>query len=276
MKLFNSYRVNQIREAKQTLSKLDNVNGKILVVHYSCESFYGRAGFTPRVTSIALLNKENDESFIFSLHLTAQIMNKNISNLTESDLDEIEKQMLDEFSRYVQSHLNYIWIHWNMRSASYGFQAISNRYRILGGSEINVPDTNKIDLPEIFGKLFTYSFEAHKPNGQLLNLANRNRISVRDALPGADEAQAFDNKEYLKLHMSTMRKVEIINRLLTAYNSGKLVHNASIKEIYDISIPGLICFVKESPVALGIWTLLVFICGTALEPIVQRIFGTNK
>jgi hypothetical protein len=276
LKLLNSYRIDQRREAKQTLQKLENVNGRVLVVHYSCESFYGKDGYIPRVTGIGILNKENNEAIIFSLHLSAQIMKKNPLNLSTADLDEVEKHMLDEFSNYVRSHANYIWVHWNMRSASYGFQAISNRYRILGGNEITVLDTNKIDLPEVFGKLFTYSFEKDKPNGKLLNLADRNKISTRDALPGEDEAAAFENKEYLHLHMSTLRKVEIIDRLLTAYQRERLKHNARIMEIYDLSIPGFISLVKESLILLLIWSIVIFVIGIVLEPLVQKIFGIGK
>jgi hypothetical protein len=69
--------------------------------------------------------------------------------------------------------------------------------------------------------------------------------------------------------------VEIIDRLLTAYQSDKLKHNARITEIYDLSIPGIISLVKESPILLGIWSILFFVIGVALEPIIQRIFGTN-
>lgn len=275
MKLLNSYRIGQRREAKQTLQKLNNANGKILIVHYSCESFYGKAGYTPRVTGIAILNRENNEAIIFSIHLSAQILHKNIENLTTADFDEVEKHMLNEFSKYVQSHTNYIWVHWHMRSASYGFQAISNRYRILGGNEISLPDINKIDLPEVFGKLFTYGFEANEPQGQLLNLANRNNVTVRDALSGKDEAAAFENKDYLKLHMSTLRKVEIIDRLLTAHQSDKLIHNARIFDVYDLSFPGIINLVKESPLLLGIWTIFIFVIGIVVEPIIKQIFGIS-
>src|SRR5258706_5471370 len=141
LKLFNSYRINQRREAKKILQKVDEANGTVLIVHYSCESFYRRVGYTSRVTGIAILNRENNEAIIFSLHLSAQILRKDLANLSVADLDEVEKHMLDEFSKYVQNHTNYIWVHWQMRSANYGFRAISNRYRILGGNEINIPDT---------------------------------------------------------------------------------------------------------------------------------------
>jgi len=275
LKILNSFRINKRRDAKVMLKKLDNANGKVLVIHYSCESFYGKPGYTPRVTSIGILNKENNEAIIFSLHLSAQIMKRDLADLSATELDEVEKNMLDEFANYVQNHLNYVWILWNMRSASYGFQAISNRYRILGGNELRIPDANKIDLRGVFGLLFTYSFEKDEPNGQMLNLAARNKISRRDAMPGAEEAAAYENKEYQKLHMSTLRKVEIIDRLLLAYQSGKLKHNAKIKDVYDLSLPGIIALVKESTLLLAIWSIIIFVIGVILQALIQKSFGVT-
>lgn len=276
MKLFSSHRINQRQEAQRILQKLNNVNGKVLVIHYSCQSFYEETGKAPRVTSIAVLNKENNESTIFSLYLSAQLMKKDVSNLSDTDLDEVEKHMLDEFWKYVQNHMNYLWLHWNMRSANFGFQAISNRYKILGGTEISIPDTNKIDLSEVFGQLFTYNFETDKPDGKLLNLANRNKISRRDALVGVDEPTAFINKEYLSLHMSTSRKVEIIDRLLTAYKSGDLKHNAKIKDVYGLSPSGIISLVKESPPLWILWSVFIFIIGVIADSAIQKAIGLCK
>jgi hypothetical protein len=275
MKLLNSYRIDQRANAKKTLSKIEEANSKVLVTHYSCESFYDKPGYTPRVTSIAVLNRENNESMMFSIHISSQILGKDPLHLSNSELDSVEKAMLKEFNNYVKDHVNYVWIHWNMRSASYGFQAIFNRYRILGGSLTTIPDSNKIDLSETFGKLFTYSFEADKPNGKLLNLAVRNKISTRDALPGKDEAQAFDDKDYLKLHMSTMRKVVIISRLYEEYKKGTLKINARNKEIYGLTLPGIIVLVKESRILLLIWTIITFIIGTVVSEIISIIINNN-
>ena len=275
MKLINSYRIKQRNESKSILSKLDTANRKVLIIHYSCESFYDKAGYTPRVTCIGVLNRESNESIVFSLHLQAQKHKIDIHNMSKDDFDKVEKSMLDEFYDYSKHHSSYVWVHWNMRTASYGFQAISNRYEILGGDKILIPDSNKIDLPEVFSKYYTYSYEAHKPNGQLLNLAERNKVSTRDALVGIKEAESFEQKQYLNLQMSTMRKVEIIDRLLSKFESSSLTHNARLKEIYDLTIPGIYLMAKESPIFLLILSFFSFVAGAALEPIVQKIFGTG-
>jgi hypothetical protein len=72
-----------------------------------------------------------------------------------------------------------------------------------------------------------------------------------------------------------LRKVEIIDRLLTAYQSDKLKHNARIYDIYDLSFPGIISLIKESPLLLGIWSIFIFVIGIVVEPIIKKIFGVS-
>ncbi len=84
--------------------------------------------------------------------------------------DELEKDMLDSFYEFVDKHHSYYWVHWNMRNASYGFEAIKNRYRILGGEPKEIDDDLKFDLPIILAKLYTKQYEQHEPDGKFLNL----------------------------------------------------------------------------------------------------------
>jgi hypothetical protein len=56
-------KINQLkrrRQARQELSSLFATAKSVVVIHYSCESFYDRAdGTSPRVTSIAVRNLES-------------------------------------------------------------------------------------------------------------------------------------------------------------------------------------------------------------------------
>lgn len=272
--MISSWRIEQIKDANRILRRIDDANSKVLVVHYACESFYGKPAYTPRVTSIAVLNKENNESRMFSIPLSAQLLKKNLDDLSMNELNEVEYSMLNEFSNFVELHQNYIWLHWNMRSASYGFQAIFNRFRILGGKEIKIPDGNKVDLSEVFDKRYSHNFEKNEPNGKLINLAKRNGINLKDAMLGKEEAQAFESKNFRELHMSSMRKVEIIDRLLTTHLRGKLKHAVSVKEVYDLTIPGIYGMVRDSWIFLLLWSIFVWMLGAAYEPVIQRLFGT--
>lgn len=215
---------------------------------------------------------------IFSIHLTAQLKRKDPSNLTDQEFDFVEKEMLKDFFDYLKRHQSHCWVHWNMRNASFGFEAINNRYRILGGTPRIIEDQFRYDLPEILGLIHTYQFEKHDhpTKGQLLNIAHRNKITSRDALKGADEATAFDSRDFLKLHMSTIRKVEIIDRVLTLQEKKKLKVNVSPITSCGLTPAGIIEIVRNNWILFTIWSLIMAILGMALEPVVQRLFGTSS
>lgn len=277
MKLFNSSRLTDRRKGFSQIEELKKADSKTLVIHYSCESFFNSQGRTPRVTSIAVKNRGNGTSIIFSIHLMAQIQKKSLVNISDADLDIIEKEMLKEYFDFIKRHSTYKWVHWNMRNASYGFEAISNRYRILGGTPKSIEDQFKYDLPEILGHIYTYHFEKHKKptKGQLLNLTIRNGNTTRDALTGEDEALAFDQKNFLKLHMSTMRKVEMVDRLLVLEEKRQLKVAVSIVRSCGLTPSGIIEIVRSNWLLFTVWSVLMAILGMALEPVIQHYFGTD-
>ena len=49
-----------------------------------------------------------------------------------------------------------------------------------------------------------------------------NNITKRDFLKGAEEAEIFVKKEYYRLHLSTLRKVDIIAEILSKQIQGTL------------------------------------------------------
>jgi hypothetical protein len=104
----------------------------------------------------------------------------------------------------------------------------------------------------------------------MLNLSLKNKISTRDALTGKGEAEAFDEKDYLKLHMSTMRKVEVIDRILEKLEYNSLEVESKWKDIYGFSITGIITIIRENPVLFTIWSIIIFIIGTIIQFVVQN------
>jgi len=278
MTFLSSERLDDRRIGLKKIEELKNKKSRTLVIHYSCESFFTIHGRTPRVTSIAIRNRDINTTIVFSIHLMAQIKGKDLSNLSLQDFDYLEKEMLKDFYAHLKKHQSYCWVHWNMRNANFGFEAIDNRFRILGGHPRNIEDQFRFDLPEILGLIYTYNFEKHnKPSkGQLLNIAARNKITLQDALKGKDEADAFDNRDFLKLHMSTIRKVEMIDRILTLEEKKKLKVNVWLYKACGITPAGIIEIVRNNWILFALWSLIMAIIGMALEPIVQRFFGTDS
>ncbi len=273
---FTSKRLIERAEGLQLLKDILKDKNKSVIIHYSCESFVTTHGRTPRVTSICIRYLGTAQTKSFSIHLQAQFEQKDFNNLSIADYDNLEKNMLDEFYDFVKKHKDFKWIHWNMRDSNYGFEAIANRYRILGGQAFEIDEDRKYDLPRVLGKIYTYGYEKNKPDGRLLNLANRNNITTVDALKGVDESTAFDNKEYLKLHKSTLRKVDIIDSIIDRAYKNELKVNAKTKHIYGLTIPGIIEIVKNNWILIAIWSILFYILGAATEPVIQRLFETAQ
>lgn len=149
-------------ERKEGLDQLKEIlkdKGKALIIHYSCESFVTSHGRTPRVTSISVRSMETAQMKSFSIHIQAQFDGKNFNNLNPEDYDTLEKKMLFEFYKYMKSNKDKKWIHWNMRDSNYGFEAIANRYKILGGNPFHLDDDRKYDFPRILGKIYSYAYE---------------------------------------------------------------------------------------------------------------------
>lgn len=277
MNFLTSERLEDRRRGNRKIEELKVKKDKTLVIHYSCESFFNTHGRTPRITCIGIRNRDNGITIAFSIHLMAQIMKKDLASLSDADFDLVEKAMLKEFYDFVKRHSGFRWVHWNMRNASFGFEAIANRFRILGGNPKAIDDQFKYDLPDILGLIHTYNFERHKKptQGQLLNLAIRNKVTTRDALTGKLEADAFDARDFLLLHMSTMRKLEIIDRILTLQEKNKLKVNVNLFTACGLTIPGIIEVVRNNWILFLAWSLAMAVLGMALEPVVQRWFGTN-
>lgn len=275
MNIINSPRIRDRKQGSEMLNDLIKDKVKCNIIHYSCESFITSHGRTPRVTSICIRNLKTAQTKSFSIHLQAQLVNLDFNSLSDTEYDQLEKDMLNEFSNYITSYPAHKWIHWNMRDSNYGFEAINNRIRILGGNTFDIADDFKYDFPVILGHIYTYGYESNQPRGRLLNLADRNKISSLNALTGKDEATAFDNKEYLKLHMSTLKKVDIIASIIHRVENDELKVLASKKHIYGTTIPGIFSLIKETPWLLILSSIIGYLLGSACEPIVQKIFGTN-
>ena len=68
-----SERLRRRREAKKQLIEINKNRNNVLVIHYSCESFYNRVDRTsPRITSIAVRNLSTGQTESFSIHQIAE------------------------------------------------------------------------------------------------------------------------------------------------------------------------------------------------------------
>lgn len=196
-----------------------NVNS-LLVIHYSCQNLNdNNEGFSPRITSIAVFHVGSSTMHSFSIHLIAEI--KKISRADiDGRYDDLEAVMLEDFYRFVQSHQDHYWLHWNMTNINFGFETIEHRYRVLTDkTPPKVDDSKKYNLSSLISDIYGKDYVDHP---KMPNLMEVNGGKPRDFLTGAEEVEAFERKEYLKLHKSTMCKVYFFNSVFHKLSTRKL------------------------------------------------------
>ena len=258
----------QHNKARAVFREIDTNPQNYLIIHYSCESFYDiKDGHTPRITSIAVYNYDTVQIDSFSIHKMAERANIEMAEI-EHNYNKLEREMLDDFFEYAKEHKHYFWIHWNMRDMNYGFKAIEHRYSVLGGEPYKIPDTEKIDLARYLIDCYGESYASHPRMEKLLE---QNNIVAKDYLNGAKEAEAFANQEYVKLHMSTLRKVNVFATILNRAINNTLEVNSKWTEIYGVSIQGILNYCKNTWWLQIIWTLLSIIFGSLIGKIIDNL-----
>ncbi|MFH7024721.1 MAG: hypothetical protein ACHBN1_04790 [Heteroscytonema crispum UTEX LB 1556] len=235
-------RIQRLKEARKQLADIINNSKNVIIIHYSCESFYDRLdGSSPRITSIAVKNLYSGQTTSFSIHQVAEIKGYTKDEI-EINYNSLEKLMLDDFYKYVTSHQHFTWVHWNMRDINYGFPAIAHRHKVLGGNPLEINEGNLVDLARLLISIYGTKYISHP---RLQKLMERNKITDKDFLNGESEANAFKNKEYVKLHQSTLRKVDVIANITERLGNGILKTNAKWKDIYGSYPAALGEFLKE-------------------------------
>lgn len=257
-------RINRLKKGRLVISGLYDNPSHVLLIHYSCESFYDiKEGRTPRVTSIAVRYLKSAQTKSFSIHKVAERIKVPIDKIHEH-YDELEKEMLKEFFDFANSHKDYEWVHWNMRDINYGFEAIENRFRVLGHEPFSIQDDRKVDLARILIDRYGIDYAGHP---RLHKLMLMNNISDKDFLSGDDEAKAFENRDFVKLHQSTLRKVDVIHGIINRAAEDTLKTKSSIIQIYGLSPQGIFELTKDH----WLFALLLAALGSGITLLIQYL-----
>ncbi len=231
----------RIRERKKIVAQMDSLAteaSNVFVIHYSCESFNKRNdGSTPRISSIAVRNLSSGQTNSFSIHQTAEEKNIPFEQILYL-YDELEKEMLDCYFNFVNAHTCCRWMHWNMRDVNYGFAAIEHRYRVLAGEPTRIAEEKKFDLA--YAMYIIYG-DNYLDGPKLQAITKKNEMNIIGMLSGKEEADAFKNKQFLKIHQSTLRKTDVIantfykavNRTLKTNSSWLKQHGYTIQAVSE-------------------------------------------
>jgi hypothetical protein len=244
---------------KAAQAKLDSVladAANTWVIHYSCESFYDRPnGASPRITSIAVRHLDSGQTLSFSIHQVAEERGVPFDQI-EAHYDDLEQQMLDAFYQHVGSHRGMRYLHWNMRDINYGFAAIEHRYRVLKKTPVVIEDDKKIDLARLLIDIYGVGYIGHP---RLETLLAKNSIKPRDFLTGPQEAEAFETRNFVGLHQSTLRKVDVLANLAERAHTRQLKTNSTWWEMHGGRLRAVTKWIIENKMVAFFASMATFI-----------------
>jgi hypothetical protein len=108
---------------------------------------------------------------------------------------------------------------------------------VLGGEPRAVPEENRVDLASLLIDIYGSGYAAHP---RLENLLKLNAISPMNFLGGEAEARAFEAGEYVRLHQSTLRKVDVFVNLLNRLWDGTLRTKTPWYRQYGMTVGGIV------------------------------------
>lgn len=222
-------------DTRNKIKKLAKNQNSLLVIHYSCQNLNdNNEGYSPRITSIAVFHVGSHTMHSFSIHLIAEIK-KIARDDIHNHYDDLEAFMLEDFYKFVQEHQDHSWLHWNMTNINFGFATLEHRYRVLTDkTPPKIADANRYNLSSLVSEIYGSDFVDHP---KMPNLMELNGGKSRDFLTGAEEVQAFERKEYIKLHKSTMSKVYFFNFVFHKLADRKLkIARSNLRERINLSL----------------------------------------
>lgn len=216
------------------------------VVHYACEDFDRPDG---RIAAIAVRNLETGATTLFDV--TSKLPSGMTPKSAQSaDLDLAERTMLAEFDAFVQGHPNHFWLHWNMRDALFGFDALQRRHRALSGAPGPSPAPHlRIDLASRMFDLYGDRYAA--PPSRLETVAAKNGLSMVNLIGGLEQGRLITQGDYRRVERSLLNRVDILYSIAIKASDGTLKTDA---RWYD-GIGGIgqaMHWLREHPVYIAI------------------------
>ncbi|WP_205904987.1 hypothetical protein [Pseudomonas viridiflava] len=167
------------------------------------------------------------------------------------ELDSHERSMLDGYFEFLEQHRDCRFLHWNMRDEHFGFFALEHRYRVLGGRPFELQDDKKVDLARVLVSLYGKSYAPHLDSngrkGRIMSLTELNGVSDVDALTGEQEADAFVKGDYLKMHRSTLRKLDMFANFFERTHEKRLKTNATWADRFGVRPVAALEVIKGHP-----------------------------
>lgn len=234
------------RDALADLSHALKVRTSAFAIHYACDSFDAAEA---RILAIAARNMGNNATESFSLDATAGAMGVDLKTASPAEIDSVERKLLDAFSSFLARNAGSHWLHWNMRDAKYGFDALEARHRKLKGRPTHVPAANRFDLS---ARLFDLYGDRHGPKAARLQaIAAKNGITLTDFTEWPELGRVIAAGDFKRVTRSTLRKADVLFEIADRAHRNRLKTDAKPLDAYG-GWSGWFAYLKDHPVYLAL------------------------
>lgn len=209
-----------IADSSQFIKSVKSHPENFFIIHYSCQNLNDdNEALSPRITSIAINHYSTGQSVSFSTHSVSEELQIPRKDVLER-FDEVELELLAKFYKFIRDRRDKFWVHWNMRNLTFGFEHLEHRYRVLGGRDACVIDVERrLNLNDLIADRYGADYVIHPKMTSLMDL---NGGRHRDLLNGKEEVEAFERKEFMRMHSSTLSKVGFFSSAMRKLVDGKL------------------------------------------------------
>jgi hypothetical protein len=210
-------------DARSFLKEIKQHPDRFYIIHYSSEHLFDEniAGGTPRITSVVVSHFSTGQLQSFAIHTAADTLGIPRANIA-AQYDAIEREMLRQFYEFMATRTQNYWVHWNMRSIVFGFEHLAHRYQTLTGGNPVAPDVpigHRINLNDVLRAKYGELYADHP---QLLNLMKLQGDLPMHFLTGEQESACFANQDFIRMHLSTISKVQFFSYVIKQAIRGKL------------------------------------------------------
>ena len=208
-------------KAGSVFSKIKKSPKYFYIIHYSSESLFGEEKNvkSPRITSVAVMQFETRQTKSFSLHAVAEELGFTPDQV-EENYDAIERELLTQFFNFARDRRSHYWLHWNMRNQVFGFEHLEHRYRVTAQEEPpEIPVEQRINISDVLNE---YYGDQYADDPKMLSLMKLNGDQPQGLLTGGEEAECFKNKDFIRMHASTLAKVNFFYSVIRKALQGKL------------------------------------------------------
>jgi hypothetical protein len=192
----------------------------LFTVHYACQNLNEVKDGPASIACVSFYNVHDGSAHAFSL------ANVGDSNTTPGDRENV---LLLRALGFMREHAEARWLHWKMNRPEYGFSALDDRLRRLGGESPGQPPTGRChDLEALVRERYGRDYARHP---RLPYLLGRNKIATRHARWGAEEPALVSKREFMAVQQSATEKVRLLSELFVLLIKGRLQTDTSAGDV---------------------------------------------